>query len=70
MADWRDRITVNPAVCHGRACIAGTRVLVAAVLDNLAAGIPERDILHGYPSLTPADIRASLAYGASLARER
>ncbi len=37
--NWRDHITVDPEVCHGRACIAGTRVLVTTVLDNLAAGL-------------------------------
>ena len=35
--DWRERITVEPGVCHGRACVKGTRVMVAVVLDNLAA---------------------------------
>ena len=38
--NWREHITVDPEVCHGRACIAGTRVLVATILDNLAAGLP------------------------------
>ena len=37
--DWRERITVDSAVCHGQACIKGTRVMVAVVLDNLAAGV-------------------------------
>ena len=37
---WQERITVNPAVCHGKACIRGTRVMVSVVLDNLAAGEP------------------------------
>jgi len=36
--DWRDRITIDPAVCHGKACIKGTRVMVSVVLDNLGAG--------------------------------
>ena len=40
--DWRERITVDPAVCHGQACIKGTRVMVAVVLDNLAAGVADR----------------------------
>ena len=48
--EWRDRITVDSAVCHGQACIKGTRVLVAVVLDNLAAGVPTGEILHSYPS--------------------
>ena len=42
--DWRERITVDPAVCHGQACIKGTRVMVAVVLDNLAAGLDTDEI--------------------------
>jgi uncharacterized protein (DUF433 family) len=68
--DWRNNITVDPAVCHGQACIKGTRVMVAVVLDNLAAGLGTDDILQSYPSLTAKDIRASMAYAADLARER
>ncbi len=68
--DWRERITVDPAVCHGRACIKGTRVMVAVVLDNLAAGVPADEILRSYPSLTPEDVPAAMAYAAELARER
>jgi len=68
--DWRDHITVDPDVCHGRACIRGTRVLVSVVLDNLAAGLPPAELLRSYPSLTPEAIRAALAYAAELASER
>jgi uncharacterized protein (DUF433 family) len=67
---WRERITVNPDVCHGQACIKGTRVLVAVVLDNLAADVKTDEILRSYPSLTAEDIQAALAYAADLARER
>ncbi len=70
MAHWRDHITVNPNICHGKACIAGTRVLVLSILDNLAAGIEEAEILRQYPSVTSADIHAVLAYAADLAKER
>jgi hypothetical protein len=38
MENWRDRISVNPAVCHGKACIRGTRILVSVILDNIASG--------------------------------
>lgn len=65
-----DRISVDPAICHGKACIKGTRVLVTAILDNLAAGLSEDEILTSYPSLGRDDIRAALAYGAELAKER
>ncbi len=68
--DWRDRITVDPAVCHGQACIKGTRIMVAVVLDNLAAGLEMDEILRSYPSLTAADVHAAMAYAADLARQR
>lgn len=67
---WQQRITVDPQVCHGRACIAGTRVMVSVILDNLAAGVPRDEILASYPSLGAEDIEASITYAAELARER
>lgn len=67
---WRERITVDPQVCHGKACIKGTRVMVSVILDNLAAGTARNDILSSYPSLASEDIEASIAYAAELARER
>lgn len=67
--DWRRHITVDPNVCHGQACVAGTRILVSVVLDNLAAGIPELEIIASYPRLTPEAIQACIAYAADLARE-
>ncbi len=67
--DWRPRISVDPDVCHGKACVAGTRVMVSVVLDNLAAGSSHDDILADYPSLKMEDIEAVLAYAAELARE-
>ena len=70
MNRWQDRISVNPKVCHGKACIRGTRIMVSVVLDNLAAGVSHEEILRSYPSLTPDDIQAALAYAAELARER
>lgn len=68
--NWRDHITVDPEVCHGRACIAGTRVLVATVLDNLAAGLSAEEITRSYPSLTAESVKAAVLYAAELARER
>lgn len=68
--DWRDRISVDPNVCHGQACIAGTRVLVTVVLDNLAAGRTAEEILADYPSISVEDLRAAIAYAAELAHER
>lgn len=68
--NWQDYITVDPTVCHGRACIKGTRVMASVVLDNLAAGLSIDEILKSYPSLTPPAIQAAMAYAADLARER
>ena len=68
--DWRQYITSDPAVCHGKACIKGTRIMVSVVLDNLAADIPVPEILKSYPSLNGTHIRAAIAYAAELARER
>ena len=68
--NWRERITVDPAVCHGQACIKGTRIMVAVVLDNLAARMELSELLHSYPSLTAEDVQAAMAYAADLARER
>lgn len=68
--DWRDHITSDPNVCHGRACFRGTRVMVSVVLDNLAAGLTAEEIFESYPSLKPEAIQAAIAFAADLARER
>src|SRR5258708_36433602 len=59
------RITVKPEQCGGRACIRGMRIRVKDVLDLLAAGVPESEILQDYPYLEPEDIRATLEYAAA-----
>ena len=68
--NWRDHITVDPEICHGKACIAGTRVLVTTILDNLAAGVGAAEIVRSYPSITEKSIQAAVSYPAELARER
>lgn len=68
--DWRARITTDPAVCHGKACIKGTRVMVSMVLDNLAAGQSAEEIVKLYPTLKREDVAAAMSYAAELARER
>ena len=68
--DWRDYIIVDPEICHGKACIAGTRVLVTTVLDNLASGMDSEEITRSYPSVSPEAVRAALCYAAELASER
>ncbi len=68
--DWRQRIIADPMICHGKACIRGTRIMVSVILDNLAEGVSETEILKSYPSLKPDDIKAAIAYAAELSRER
>ncbi len=70
MMNWQDYITVDPSVCHGKACIKGTRIMVSVVLDNLAAGIDSEELLKSYPSLTKEGVQAAISYAAELARER
>jgi uncharacterized protein (DUF433 family) len=66
--DWRDRISIDPHVCHGKACIKGTRVMVSVVIDNLAAGESHESIIRGY-NIDEEDIQAALHYVAELARD-
>jgi uncharacterized protein (DUF433 family) len=68
--NWREYITVDPLVCHGKACIRGTRIMASIVLDNLAAGESVEGILRSYPSLTRDGVMAAVAYAAELARDR
>jgi len=67
---WVKRISADPKVCHGQACIKGTRVMVSVILENLAGGVPPEEILQSYPSLKKGDIEAALSYAAALAEER
>jgi uncharacterized protein (DUF433 family) len=68
--NWQERISVEPQVCHGRACVIGTRVMVSVILENLAAGVSRQEILRSYPSLRSEDIDGCIAYAAELTRER
>jgi uncharacterized protein (DUF433 family) len=65
---WQDRISVDPRVCHGKACIRGTRIRVSVILDNLAADVVTEGILGSYPTLCPEDLQAAIAYAADLSR--
>jgi len=67
---WPDYIVADPTICHGIACIKGTRIPVSVILDNLAAGITVEEILESYPSLQREAIQAAIAYAAELTRER
>ena len=68
--NWQNYITVDPNVCHGKACLKDTRIMVSVVLDNLAAGLTVDEIIQSYPSLTREAIQAAISYAAELTRER
>ncbi len=65
-----DRISVNPMICHGQPCVKGTRIPVSLILQYLANGDSEEDILSAYPPLCREDFRACLAYAAMVTQER
>lgn len=64
------RISINPNICFGKPCIRGTRIWVSLILDFLANGMTIEEIIKEYPHLTEEDIRAAIAYGAEMSRER
>ncbi len=64
-----ERITSKPNVCGGRPCIRDTRIEIAVILDGLAEGMTEPELIDHYPQLSKDDIHASLAYAADLAHE-
>ena len=69
MVNFLERVSVSPKICHGRPCIKGTRIMISVILDCLAEGLDEQEILKEYPSLRLEDIRAAIAYAAELSRE-
>ena len=70
MSPLLERISINPNICFGKPCIRGTRIWVSLLLDFLASGMSIREILEEYPHLTEEDVRAAIAYGAEMSRER
>lgn len=70
MANLLERITIDPAVCGGKPCIRGTRIWVSLLLDLLAEGMSEAEVLTQYPHLRHEDVLAAIAYGAEASRER
>ena len=64
------RIAIDPEVCGGKPCIKGTRIWVSLILDFLADGVTEAELLAEYPQLIHEDVLAAIAYGAEAARER
>lgn len=69
-ANLLERISIDPNVCFGKPCIRGHRIWVSLILDLLADGVTVADVLREYPQLTADDIRACIAYGAEMSRER
>jgi uncharacterized protein (DUF433 family) len=67
---WFDRIAINSSICHGQACVKGTRIPVHQVVRMLANGDTVEDLLAEYPSLTREDVMACLDYAAALAEEQ
>ena len=64
-----ERISINPNVCHGQACIKGTRIPVYLIVKMLANGDTIEELLEDYPSITRDDILACLAYTGALAED-
>lgn len=69
-AELLKRIAIDPRVCFGKPCIRGSRIWVSLIVDNLAEGVSETELLAAYPQLELDDIRAALAYAAEMTRER
>jgi len=63
-----EQIASKLDTCHGKACIKGTRVMLSVILDNLAEGLSEEEILLEYPSLKKGDVIIAIQYAASLAK--
>ncbi|MDT0631066.1 DUF433 domain-containing protein [Rubrivirga sp. S365] len=63
-----ERITIDPAVCHGRPCVRGLRYPVDMLLDLLSGGMTTDEVLEDYPDLEADDLRAVLAYAAEVTR--
>jgi uncharacterized protein (DUF433 family) len=62
--NWQARIKIDPAIHHGDACIAGTRVPVSVIVGSVAEGDTWEEILASYPQLKREDIQAALLYAA------
>ena len=65
-----NRIAIDPHVCGGKPCVRGTRIWVSLILDFLAEGMSEAELLADYPQLSHEDVLAAIAYGAEAAREQ
>ena len=70
MENWKERISIDPNICHGKPCIKGTRIMVWIIVSCLANGDSIEDIMEAYPGLKREDIQAALAYAAEMTREK
>ena len=68
--NWKNRISTDPFVCHGKAHVKGTRIMVTVILDNLADGLSFEEILESYPTLKKEDIQAVISYAAFIAKDQ
>jgi uncharacterized protein (DUF433 family) len=67
--NWRERITIDPAIHHGKPCIKGTRVPVSAIVGSIAEGFTPERIIESWPQLTVEDIQAALKFAAEVVGE-
>lgn len=67
--DMQERIVIDLNICHGKPCIRGTRIMVSNILNLLAHGATEEEVLTGYPQLTQDDIHAALEYAEALVND-
>lgn len=64
--DLLRRVSIDPRVCFGKPVVRGTRIWVSLIVDNLAEGVPESELLAAYPRLKSEDIRACLRYATEM----
>ena len=67
---WQDYISSDPTICHGKACITGTRVMATVILDSHAEGLSVEEIVENYPSVSCEAVQATLLNAAEFAKER
>lgn len=69
MADWEERIVLNPEILAGKPVIKGTRLSVELILDMLGEGVPIDEILENYPKITRKDVLACVAYASEVLKD-
>lgn len=67
--DWRDRISIDPRIHHGKPCIKGTRVPASVIVGTIAEGHSPERVLQSWPQLTMEDVTAALWFASALAAE-